>query len=88
MSILIYGGLILSGFVLGYFFQTGVLIILSVIIIIIAILWLSKAQEIETLLAMGFAACGGVSILAMWVTWYFVNDKTFVQDFFKHYILK
>ena len=88
MPVLIYGGLILLGFVLGYFFQTGVLIVVSVIIIVLAVSWLHKAREMETLMAMAFAVCGGVSVLAMWVTWYLVNDKTFVQEFFRHFILR
>lgn len=88
MQIFIYAGLLLAGFVLGYFFQTGVLITLSVIIIIGAVLWFSKAQELETLFAMAFCIGGGIIILAIWVTWYFVNDKNLIQEFFKHYILR
>lgn len=88
MSILIYGGLILLGFVLGYFFQTGILITISAVVAIVVIWWLYRAREIKVLAAMLAAVFGGVSILAMWATWYFVNDKVFVQDFLRHHILR
>jgi hypothetical protein len=88
MQILVIGGAILLGFVLGYFLQTGVLILLSVIIIMLAVLWLLKVQEIEIVLAIIFSYVGGISIVAMWVTWYFINDKTFIQDFFRYYVLR
>ena len=88
MQIFIYAGLLLTGFVLGYFFQTGVLITLSAIFIILAVLWLSKAQELEALFALSFAIGGGIALLTMWVTWYFVNDQNVIQEFFKHYILR
>lgn len=88
MELLVGLGLIMLGFLLGYFFKTAVLLIISVIFIGIGVVFLKKSREIETLIAMIFMACVVISSLAMWITWYFVNDKTFVRDFLNQYIFR
>lgn len=88
MEILIFGALVLVGFVCGYFFQTGVLIVLSIIFLGIGILWMRKAREVESVLAVLYFVFVVIADIAKWVTWYIVHDKTFVQEFIKNYILR
>ncbi|HPN54576.1 MAG TPA: hypothetical protein PLB52_01445 [Candidatus Moranbacteria bacterium] len=88
LQILIFGGLVLVGFLCGYFFQTTVLIVLSAIFIGIGIIWMKKAQEIEGAFALFYFVCVIIVDVAKWVTWYFINDKKFIQEFFKQYVLR
>ncbi|NTW26777.1 MAG: hypothetical protein HGA36_00405 [Candidatus Moranbacteria bacterium] len=88
MEVIIWPVLIVLGFVFGYFLQTTILVMLTVIFIIAGTLMMANAREIEHLIAMLFVACFITASAIMWVTWYFVNKQTFMQDFFTHYIFR
>ncbi|EKE25105.1 MAG: hypothetical protein ACD_5C00293G0004 [uncultured bacterium] len=88
MQVLIFGVLILVGFVCGYFFQTTVLIFLSILFLGIGILWMRKAQEVESAIAMVYLVLIVIADVAKWVTWYMVHDQTFVQEFLANHVLR
>jgi len=80
--------MILLGFLLRYFFQATGIAVLTFLCLFIGFIWLWRAQEIEQILPMIFLVVTVVSSASAWATWYFVNGKTCVGDFLKHYILR
>lgn len=88
MGLFLNGVLILVGFVLGYFFQTPVLIVFSVVCIVVGIYMMVTLREMATLITAIFVGCAVVANIAMWMTHYMVSDQFWLQNFFKTYILR
>ncbi len=88
MAVLLNGVLVLVGFVLGYFFQTPVLVTFTIICLVIGIYMAATFREMETLATMIFVACAIVANLAMWATHYLVTDQPWLQNFFKTYVFR
>ena len=88
MGILVPLGFILLGFIFGYFLQPIISIVLSLMSIWLAKKWLGKAREAERALALGFMIWVILMNVSMLITWYILNNKMFVQDFFRNYILR
>ncbi|MBI2064818.1 MAG: hypothetical protein HYT62_02050 [Candidatus Yanofskybacteria bacterium] len=92
MTVLLYGVLILVGFVLGYFFQTLVLVLLTIICLVASAYMAMTYREMEALITMIFVRCAIVVNIAMWVTHYIVTanltNPSWLQNFIKTYILR
>lgn len=74
MVLLIYGGTILTGFVLGYFFATPVIVVITVIAAILAlVLRPRREQELGALVGVIAWIILGVGSVAMWGTHLYVT---------------
>lgn len=88
MVSVLYGALILAGFVLGYFFQAPVLAIFTSACVIVGIYMAMTLREMATLMTLVFIACAIVANTVMWITYYLVTNQSWLQIFFKTYILR
>jgi len=79
---------LLLGFVLGYFFSVWVLCAVTVIAVVVCTyLWIT-CKEMATLIAMICTGFSGFALVAMWTTYFFTTNHTFVGDFVKEYIVR
>lgn len=88
MTFFLNGTMILLGFVSGYFFQTQVLVALSIICLVAGVYMISTLKEMASLIAMIFIACAAIANVTMWITHYLVTDQSWLQVFFKTHILR
>ncbi len=83
MGCLIYGVLMLIGFVIGYFFASWLLTAIT-IVWVVATLWLwATMREIGVLYTMLVGICGGVLIAVMWLTHYFATGQSWMGGLFR-----
>jgi hypothetical protein len=89
VSILVNGGLILLGFVLGYFFATPVLVIFTLACVAISVYLCRVCEGEEWFIAMIFIYCAVIANIVMWVTHFVVaSDQVWLLTFIKKYILR
>ncbi len=88
MPVILFGILILIGFVAGYFFKVYVLIALSALCVIVAIWCIATMREIEKLFTVIFIVGAVIANVAMWVTYYNVTTQTFLGDLMHIYVLR
>ena len=89
MTILLYGFPILVGFVLGYFFTTAVVVIITVIAGIIAFAMRPKReQEIGALIGMIAWVIIGIGVTVMWGTHLYVTGTDIGIPSFFQYIFR
>lgn len=89
MKLLLYGFPVLTGFVLGYFFATPVIIAVSLIAMIIAFVLRPKREQ-ELGAAIGIIAWVvlGVGATAMWTTHLYVTGVEVGMADYMQYILR
>ncbi len=88
MALFLNGVLILVGFVFGYFFQAPVLAMFTSVCFVIGVYMAMTSREMESLITMIFISCAVVANTAMWITYYMVTDQSWLQTFFKTYIMR
>ena len=76
MFFLINGTAVLIGFILGYFFTTTVLVIITICCMFIALILRPKTeQELGAIIGIGVWIALGIGVVAMWSTHLYVNDS-------------
>jgi hypothetical protein len=89
MQIIIFGGPVLIGFVLGYFFNTAVLGIISLFIVALIIVLRPKhEQEIGALFGVIAWIVLGISFVTMWGTHLYVSNTSFNIPSISQYIFR
>ncbi len=89
MQLIVYGGPILVGFVLGYFFTTPIVAIITVIATIIAfVLRPKREQELGALMGYLVWVILVIGVVAMWVTHLCVTGTDFSISDFSQYIFR
>jgi len=87
---LLWSGLILVGFVAGYFFAYPVLVFLTVACVFIDgwLYWEHRDGGLESLIMPLFITCSTISLIAMWVTHYYVSGYTWFGEFLSGHVLR
>lgn len=76
------------GYLLGAFLTLHTLVAITVICVVVTVWMAVTLQEMASLLTLGFGVCAIIVNLAMWVTYYFTTNQSWVGEFFLRNVLR